>query len=142
MNGAQSVFKALVDAGVATCFASPGTSQMQLVHEIGVSGAVRPILCLQEDSYAILGLEMARVRENELNARMTSMLDLGDPAPDWVKIATGHGVPATRATTAEDFHPQFEAAPAARGPHLILIECQVVTPKEWGALEDYVHRNR
>ena len=68
------------------------------------------------------------------------MLDLGDPALDWVKIATDHGVPATRATTAEEFHQQFEAALGAHGPHLI--ECQIVTPKEWLALEDYVHRNR
>ena len=26
MNGAQSLFKALVDAGITTCFANPGTS--------------------------------------------------------------------------------------------------------------------
>jgi hypothetical protein len=30
MNGAQSLFKALVDAGITTCFANPGTSEMQL----------------------------------------------------------------------------------------------------------------
>ena len=48
------------------------------------------VVLLKNDAYAILGLEMARVRENELNARMRSMLDLGDPALDWVKIATGH----------------------------------------------------
>jgi hypothetical protein len=28
----------------------------------------------------------------------------------------------------------------AKGPDLI--ECQVVTPKEWAALEDYIHKNR
>ena len=98
------------------------------------------IVLLKNDAYAILGLEMARVREQELNTRMKWMLELGDPALDWVKIATGHGVVATRATTAEEFHRQFEAAISAKGPHLI--ECQVATPKEWGALEDYVHRNR
>ena len=98
------------------------------------------VVLLKNDAYAILGLEMARVRENELNARMKSMLELGGPALDWVKIATGHGVPATRATTAEEFHRQIEGALGAVGPHLI--ECQIVTPNEWGALEDYVHRNR
>jgi acetolactate synthase-1/2/3 large subunit len=35
MNGAQALFKALTDAGVTTCFANPGTSEMQLVYEIG-----------------------------------------------------------------------------------------------------------
>jgi acetolactate synthase I/II/III large subunit len=49
MNGAQSLFKALVDAGITTCFANPGTSEMQFVYEMGLSEAVRPILCLQED---------------------------------------------------------------------------------------------
>ncbi|WPB85630.1 acetolactate synthase large subunit [Sediminicoccus rosea] len=49
MNGAQSLFKALVDAGITTCFANPGTSEMQLVYEMGLADSVRPILCLQED---------------------------------------------------------------------------------------------
>ena len=49
MNGAQSLTKALVDAGITTCFANPGTSEMQLVYEIGMTGKVRPVLCLQED---------------------------------------------------------------------------------------------
>ena len=31
MNGAQSLFKALVDAGITTCFANPGTTEMPLV---------------------------------------------------------------------------------------------------------------
>ncbi len=43
------VIQALVDVGVTTCFANPGTSEMQLVYEIGMTDAVRPVLCLQED---------------------------------------------------------------------------------------------
>ena len=98
------------------------------------------IVVLKNDAYAILSLEMARVREKELNARMNSMLDLGNPTLDWVNISTGLGVPATRAGTAEEFHRQFEAALGAKGPHLI--ECQVATRKELAALEDYIHKNR
>lgn len=49
MNGAQSLFKALVDAGMTTCFANPGTSEMQLVYEFALADGVRSILCLQED---------------------------------------------------------------------------------------------
>lgn len=49
MNGAQSLFQVLTDAGLDTCFANPGTSEMQLVYEMGKSDAVRPILCLQEN---------------------------------------------------------------------------------------------
>ncbi len=50
MNGAQALFKALTDAGLDTCFANPGTSEMQLVYEIGLTKDVRPVLCLQENT--------------------------------------------------------------------------------------------
>ncbi|USD62593.1 acetolactate synthase large subunit [Vibrio sp. SCSIO 43140] len=50
MNGAQGLFKVLSDAGLDTCFANPGTSEMQLVYEVGKSENVRPILCLQENT--------------------------------------------------------------------------------------------
>jgi len=50
MNGAQSLFKALTDAGLDTCFANPGTSEMQLVYEIGTTEGVRAVLCLQENT--------------------------------------------------------------------------------------------
>jgi hypothetical protein len=50
MNGAQALFKALVDAGLDTCFANPGTSEMQLVYEIGTTKGVRAVLCLQENT--------------------------------------------------------------------------------------------
>ena len=98
------------------------------------------IIVLKNDAYAILDLEMARVREREMTAKMKSMLDLGNPSLDWVSIATGLGVPATRAGTAEEFHQRFEAALAANGPRLI--ECQVAIPKEWFALEESIHRTR
>ena len=49
MNGAQALFKALTDAGLDTCFANPGTSEMQLVYEMGKTDTVRPVLCLQEN---------------------------------------------------------------------------------------------
>jgi acetolactate synthase-1/2/3 large subunit len=49
MNGAQALFKALTDAGLDTCFANPGTSEMQLVYEIGRTEAVRAVLCLEEN---------------------------------------------------------------------------------------------
>ena len=98
------------------------------------------VIVLKNDAYAILDLEMARVREREMNAKMKSMLDLGNPSLDWVNIATGLGVPATRAGTAEEFHQCFEGALAANGPRLI--ECQVAFPKEWFALEESIHRTR
>ena len=95
---------------------------------------------LKNDAHAILALEMARVRKRELNAKMKTMLDLDDPTLDWVKISSGLGVHATRATTAEEFHRQFEAALGAKGPRLI--ECQVGIPKELHMLAEYIHQAR
>jgi acetolactate synthase-1/2/3 large subunit len=47
------------------------------------------------------------------------LLDLGGPALDFVALANGMGVPATRATTAEELADQLRQALAAPGPHLI-----------------------
>ncbi len=82
------------------------------------------IVVLKNDNYGILNIELARVREDDPNEKMLSMLHLDNPSLDWVKIAEGQGVPATRATTAEEFHKQFEAAMSTKGPHLI--EAQIV----------------
>lgn len=49
LNGAQALLTALTRAGLDTCFANPGTSEMQLVYEIGLGDTVRPVLCLQEN---------------------------------------------------------------------------------------------
>jgi acetolactate synthase-1/2/3 large subunit len=47
------------------------------------------------------------------------MLDLSRPDIDWVSLSEGMGVPASRATTAEEFHEQFAQAMAEKGPRLI-----------------------
>lgn len=98
------------------------------------------IVLLKNDAYSILDLELARVREGDANARMNALTSLANPALDWISIANGLGVPASRATSAEDFHAKFKAAVGVRGPQLI--ECQLPITKEWRALEDYVHQNR
>jgi acetolactate synthase-1/2/3 large subunit len=51
------------------------------------------------------------------NAR--SMLDLHNPEMNWVQIASGLGVEASRATTAEEFAAQYESAMKQKGPRLI-----------------------
>ena len=48
-----------------------------------------------------------------------AMLDLHHPDLDFVALATGMGVPATRATVCEDFTAQLAAALATRGPRVI-----------------------
>ena len=76
-------------------------------------------------AYAILRMELQRVGAQGAGAdggagpRARALLDLGEPTLDFVALATGMGVPARRATTAEEFADALRAALAEPGPHLI-----------------------
>jgi acetolactate synthase-1/2/3 large subunit len=70
-------------------------------------------------SYAILNIEMQRVGVSNAGAKALSMLDLHNPEMNWVQIATGLGVEASRATTNEEFASQYESALKQKGPRLI-----------------------
>jgi acetolactate synthase-1/2/3 large subunit len=70
-------------------------------------------------SYAILNIELRRVGAGEAGAKAQSLLDLHDPELNWVQIASGLGVEASRATTAEEFAAQYGSAMKHRGPRLI-----------------------
>ena len=48
-----------------------------------------------------------------------SMLSLGNPALDWVRLAEAQGVEAVRAERAEDFEREFARLVARPGPALI-----------------------
>lgn len=77
------------------------------------------VVILNNHAYAILQMELARVGAVGAGEAARSLLDIGRPDIDFVSIATGFGVPATRATTAEELAAQFGAALAEPGPHLI-----------------------
>ena len=70
-------------------------------------------------SYAILNIELARVGAMNVGPKALSMLDLHNPELDWVKLASGMGVEATRAERIEDFAAQFADAIADKYPRLI-----------------------
>jgi len=70
-------------------------------------------------SYGILNVELARVGARNVGPRALSMLDLRNPGLDFVKLANGMGVEATRAETIEAFEAQFADAMAQHGPRLI-----------------------
>jgi|SRR5690242_31214 acetolactate synthase I/II/III large subunit len=75
---------------------------------------------LNNSAYAILRMELARTGASDTpGAASARMLDLSDPTPDFVHLATGLGVSASRATTAEELADQLTAAYAEPGPHLI-----------------------
>ncbi|NEA24129.1 thiamine pyrophosphate-dependent enzyme, partial [Actinomadura bangladeshensis] len=74
-------------------------------------------------SYAILSMETTRVgavpAPPEEGTITRDMVDLSRPALDFVAMASGMGVPASRAHTAEELADQFGKALAEPGPHLI-----------------------
>jgi acetolactate synthase-1/2/3 large subunit len=69
--------------------------------------------------YRILDIEMQRTGAGAIGRLANDMLDIGRPDLNWVKFAEGLGVPATRATTADEFIAQFRAAVSQTGPALI-----------------------
>jgi acetolactate synthase-1/2/3 large subunit len=75
-----------------------------------------------------LRMELARVRPGDETKKALDMLLIRDPEPDYVKLAEGYGVSATRATTAEEFHRQFVAAMKKKGPHFIDAHVESVAP--------------
>ncbi|HEY5025979.1 MAG TPA: acetolactate synthase large subunit [Acidimicrobiales bacterium] len=74
---------------------------------------------LNNGSYAILELELSRVGAGDPGPRARDMLDLKHPELDFVALASGMGVPAARATTAEEFTTQLERALSTPGPALV-----------------------
>lgn len=70
-------------------------------------------------SYAILNFELSRVGATAGGDRAKAMLDIGQPDLDFVSLARGLGVPATRATTADELAAQLGRALAAPGPAVV-----------------------
>src|ERR1019366_8049208 len=69
--------------------------------------------------YAILRMELARVGVTSSGQRALEMLDISPPDIDFVALAKGLGVPATRPERAEAFVADLERAFSEPGPHLI-----------------------
>ncbi len=77
---------------------------------------------LNNGAYDILRIELQRVGAANAQApgpKALQLLDLGSPTIDFVALAEGMGVPARRATTAEELAAALADAFAEPGPHLI-----------------------
>lgn len=70
-------------------------------------------------SYAVLNMELGRVGAGTAGPKAKEMLDLHRPDLDFVSLARGMGVTATRATTAEEFNDQLAHALATPGPSVV-----------------------
>ena len=76
-------------------------------------------IILNNQSYAILNMELARVGAGDPGPAALSMLDLTNPVTDFCAVAKGFGIPAERATDAEGFTAALERALAVPGPALV-----------------------
>ncbi len=76
-------------------------------------------ILLNNGSYAILKVELARVGVTNPGQNALSLLDLTNPAIDWVSISEGKGVPAKRAETVSDFEAALQEALSTKGPRFI-----------------------
>ncbi|MCP4300993.1 MAG: acetolactate synthase large subunit, partial [Gammaproteobacteria bacterium] len=74
---------------------------------------------INNGSYAILNIELARVGVTDPGPKALSLLDLTRPEIDWVSISEGMGVPAARADTVNGFHAALREALSIEGPRLI-----------------------
>jgi acetolactate synthase-1/2/3 large subunit len=77
------------------------------------------VVIFNNRSYAVLDMELDRVGGGEPGPVARSMFDLSDPPIDFVTLAAGLGVPASRADTAETFVSHLERALDAPGPRLV-----------------------
>jgi acetolactate synthase-1/2/3 large subunit len=80
-------------------------------------------LVLDNRSYAVLNMELSRVGATAGGERAKAMLDLTGPDLDFVSLARGLGVPASRATTCEELAEQLARSFATPGP--AVIDCVV-----------------
>ena len=76
-------------------------------------------ILLNNQSYAILQMELNNVGAEAGGPRSRAMLDLIPPAMDFTSIAKGFGVDAVRVSTGEELAEQLKRALAEPGPHLI-----------------------
>ncbi|MES2666307.1 MAG: acetolactate synthase large subunit [Pseudomonadota bacterium] len=81
------------------------------------------IVLLANRGYQILRDELAAVGVNAVGRNAARMFDVEQPGLDWVALARGHGVAATRVTDTDQFVTAFTAAMAGKGPMLIEVIC-------------------
>lgn len=100
-------------------------------------------IILNNRSYAILNIELQRVGVQQAGTKAHEQLDLQNPAIDFVHLAKGMGVNATRVQTTAEFNTALALALRTPGPHLIeaVVPCAVsklklkLLPHVLGSLE-------
>ena len=81
------------------------------------------VLVFANRSYAILKGELVNVGAQNVGRKALDMFDLGRPDLDWVSLARGMGVPASRVESMDEFNRAFAEGLATPGPYLVEIVC-------------------
>jgi acetolactate synthase-1/2/3 large subunit len=76
-------------------------------------------IVLNNHSYAVLNMELDRVGGGTAGPRAKDMLDLGRPSIDFMYLASGLGLHAARAESAEEFTDELARAIATPGPSMV-----------------------
>lgn len=74
-------------------------------------------------SYNILNVEYSRLGVTDVGEVAASLFDIGNPELDWIALATGYGVSAAVANTAEELCELLEKSFKTPGPFLIQANC-------------------
>lgn len=106
----------------------------QVLSLLGDGGAAYTIQCLWTQAreqlnittvifanraYNILNVEYGRLGVTDVGDIAASLFDIGNPAINWVDLATGFGVPAASADTSEELCRLLEESYKTPGPFLI-----------------------
>jgi acetolactate synthase-1/2/3 large subunit len=103
------------------CLQSDGSAQytVQALWTMAREGLNVTVILCANHRYGILQTELRRSGaglDRSATARLTC---LDTPCVDWVALAKGYGVPASRVTTTEEFRKALTAGLQTQGPHLI-----------------------
>ena len=83
------------------------------------------VIVFANRGYQILRNELTNVGVAQVGKNAQAMFDVENPTLDWVSLAKGHGVPATRAEDIDSFVKALIAGLAEPGPSLIEVVCPV-----------------
>ena len=102
-------------------FQADGSGQytLQALWTMAREGLDVVVLLCANRSYRILQLELARAGVSEPGPQARRLTSLESPALDWVSLALGYGVPATRVETAGELVEALQQGLREPGPQLV-----------------------
>lgn len=105
------------------CLSADGSGMytLQALWTMAREGLNVTTVILANNQYAVLKREFAGLGVGAPGPRAANLLEIGRPALDWVSLAKGMGVPATRATSIEEFTNALRRGFEAEGPSLIQV---------------------